>query len=290
METTTLPTAVDECISYARAGIAPYSGIQRLITETDFAKWKVALQDAPDVETYLWGSPEAGASFNLFNVAVLTGFARERLLAQEVVVHAQRLLERLDWFIHKFPGLTTTRRKAKQFAHKVKNLGEFQLLPTLSELTLAHWFKQQGFSVEFETPFRHPVTGNLKDADLTVTGSAGSLIHIDVYTPNKRLESDGFVGLDDESGHYVRKIELKIKDKFGPGTISDLSGKIMLAVNQVYFDAVHLQAALAGLGHADSYEEIVRRLPLDTDGILIFEDDFSRSDSFVFKAIHLKSY
>ncbi|CCH57615.1 hypothetical protein BN8_p06811 (plasmid) [Fibrisoma limi BUZ 3] len=288
MSTITLPINIDECIDYARAGVARFEGLQSIITENDFSKWKHKLESVDDVAAYLWGDEETGADYTLLSAAVLVGYQGNRMLAFGEIVHAERLLNRLDGFIRRFPQLTVPGRTSKQFADKIKNLADFHLLATLSELTLAYWFAKQGFTVEFETPFTHPVTGKRKDADLTITSSAGSQMHVEVYTPNKRFEADGFVDLEGEANRYLRKIEYKLEDKFGSGEISELNGKVLLAVNQTYFDAARLQQVLADLGQGESYEGIAKRLPLEIDGILIFEDDFSRTDSFVLRVIQVK--
>jgi len=166
-----------ECIRFARLAIQEYYSLTELITEPDFANWNKILLEQSDFEDFLIGR---NAKLNLLNTMVIVGLGIDKAISNPIQDHCQSLLLKLNTYLEALPTL----KKDKKFRDKIKNLEGYNFLSTLSELSMANWFSNLGFRIEFETKFRQSTSGKNRDVDLTITDKLGNIVHFEVYMPN----------------------------------------------------------------------------------------------------------
>ena len=106
--------------------------------------------------------------------------------------------------------------------------------------------------------------------------------------PNKQLDLNGFFNPNQDDSHFSTKIDKKLFDKFGVDGISGLNGLVLLAINKVFFDMIHVKTCLPFMGNDNIYNDLVKLIPKDVSGLYLYEDDFSGENSFRFEKIILK--
>ncbi len=278
--------SVEECINFSRKALNHLPNINAMIEGSDFDKWAFILHSKPDFRNYLIES-----ELNILNATALEGLANEHKLDNPVLNHIKIVLSKTDLFLSSFSELKTD----DSLKHKIKNLDGLNFLSTLSELSLAYFFKKLGYDILFEKKFIQSSTGRSRDIDLVIKSGNNNELNIEVYMPNHRLNVDGFFDPNQDNprlnvdGFYdpnqddslfIERINRKILQKFGLDGISGLNGKTLLAINKVFFDSVQVKTILPFLSNDTVYNDLIKLLPIDIDGLIIFEDDFGSKNSF----------
>lgn len=274
-------TDINECIYYSEKAIKQYSFVCDIVLKSDYKKWTNKLEQCDDFENFLVGE---NAKLNFFNTSVLIGYCISNSYNDSLFSHYKNLFKKLNTYIETFPELI----KDKKFSAKLKNLENLNFLSTLSELSLAFTMKKLGLTVKFETKFIQLKSGKKRDVDISVSDKNGNELHFEVYMPNKQLDLNGFFIPNQDDSHFSTKIDKKLTDKFGVDGISGLNGLVLLAINKVFFDMIHVKTFLPFMGNDNVYNDLARLFPKDVSGLYIYEDDFSGENSFRFEKIILK--
>jgi hypothetical protein len=269
---------INDCIELSKISIGQYSKLNELIDENDFTIWRKKLNDSFDFENFLIGTD---TKLNILNTSVMVGLSIRESLNDNLFNHYRMLLNKTEIYLTAFPELINN----KSFKDKIKNIENLNYLSTLSELSLALFLKQSGFDVFFETKFKHALSDKKRDIDITAIDKSNRKFHFEVYMPNQQLDISGFFNPNQEDSKFSSKIKYKLFDKFGQEGINEINGRILLAVNKVFFDMIHFKTALTFLNNKNIYNELLGLLPKDVDGILFFEDEFSEENSFRFDAL-----
>jgi hypothetical protein len=272
---------ISECIKYSEKGIEQYSSICEIVKQSDYNKWRNKLEKCDDFEDYILGE---NTKLNILNTSALIGYSLRKSLEDSLFFHYKNLFKKLDTYLDTFTEL----KKEKNFIAKLKNLENLAFLSTLSELSLAFILKKLGLNVKFETKFNQVNSGKKRDVDISVSDKKNNVVHFEVYMPNKHLELNGFFNPNQDDSHFSSKIEQKLFDKFGIDGISGLNGFVLLAINKVFFDMIHVKTCFPFLGNENVYSDLIRLIPKDVNGLFIYEDDFSGENSFKFERIILK--
>lgn len=274
-------TDINECISYSEKAIKQYSFICDMVMQSDYIKWTNKLEQCNDFEDFLVGE---NAKLNVLNTSVLIGYCFSKSHIDSLFFHYKNLFKKLNTYLGTFPELI----KDKEFNAKLKNLENLNFLSTLSELSLAFSMKKLGLNVKFETKFIQLKSGKKRDVDISVSDKNGNELHFEVYMPNKQLDLNGFFNPNQDDSHFSTKIDKKLFDKFGVDGISGLNGLVLLAINKVFFDMIHVKTCLPFMGNDNIYNDLVKLIPKDVSGLYLYEDDFSGENSFRFEKIILK--
>ncbi|MEJ0106607.1 MAG: hypothetical protein WDO19_30455 [Bacteroidota bacterium] len=269
----------EECISYLKDGIKEFSFLNDIIKLKDFNSWTQKLDICESLDEFLLGTE---AKLNLLNITIATGLSINKNYDDRLFSHYRMLLNKLDLYLQKFPELKAN----KKFKDKLKNIEGLNFLSTLSELSLGFQMAKHDLSIKFETKFKQLETGKNRDVDLSVYDKNDNIIHIEVYMPNKQLDVTGFFDPNQDDKHFESKIENKLSDKFGKDGIAKLNGLVLLAVNKIFFDMLHMKTVLPFF-HSN-YKNLIKFIPKDVDGLLIFEDGFESIDSCRFEKLLLK--
>ncbi|GAB7087552.1 hypothetical protein [Marinifilum fragile] len=273
---------VNECIRFAKLAIFRFPNLRELISNTDFEKWELKMKSFDDFQEFLLGE---NTKLNILNTSVMHGFGIEKSRKDSLFEHYNRLLNKTEKFLTIFPELKNNR----SFKNKLINLETFNFLATLSELSLASELKNNGYSVGFESKFIQQNNGKKKDIDISISDAEENKIHIEVYMPNKQFDISEFFDPNQDDDIFISKIKYKLFDKFGTNGVSGLDGRVLLAINKVFFDAIHMKTIIPFLNNDGSFSELTKILPIGIDGLLLFEDDFGSDNSFAFDKILLKS-
>lgn len=262
---------IEECVTYANAGINQYANIKQIVSLNDFKIWEQKLREKIDFENYLLNE----SKLNLLNLSILTGYSLANNADDSMFVHYRRLLDKLNHYLATFPVLLSD----ESFIAKVKNIEQFSFLSLLTELSLASYFKTLQLNIKFETAFRLIKSKKKRDVDITVSDSKGNEMHVEVYMPNKQTEIDGFFHPDEDDRHFKYKIGKKLLDKFGENGIADLKGTTLLAVNIAFFDMLQIKRTI---DPQQDFTPLLQHLTTGVDGFLVFEDNFGDENSFRF--------
>ncbi len=274
-------TDINECINYSEKAIKQYSFISDMVMQSDYDKWTNKLEQCDDFEDFLVGE---NSKLNVLNTSVLIGYCITKSHNDSLFSHYKNLFKKLNTYLETFPELI----KDKKFNAKLKNLENLNFLSTLSELSLAFSMRKLGLNVKFETKFIQLKSAKKRDVDISVSDKNGNELHFEVYMPNKQLDLNGFFNPNQEDSHFSTKIDKKLFDKFGVDGISGLNGLVLLAINKVFFDMIHVKTCPPPFMDNDNvYNDLVRLIPKDVSGLYIYEDDFSGENSFKFERIIL---
>jgi len=265
---------INECIDLLIQAINKYSSLNEIIEPKDFKYWTHKLNNCKDINDFLFVKSN---NLNLLTISAYIGLSIKNNFDNSIFTHYKRLFSKVDLYLNTFPQLISN----KKFKDKLKNLENYVFLSTLSELSLAYQLKEIGFTVEFETKFKNLKTGKIKDVDLSISKS-NNKIHIEVYMPHKQLEVNGFFDPNQDDSHFATKIEQKQNDKFGQDGIIGLNGKILLAINAVFFESFDLKNELLCFNNENLYMNLINNIHNDIDGYLIFMDEFGHDNSFKF--------
>jgi hypothetical protein len=269
----------EECISYLKGGIKEFPFLNEIIKLKDFNSWTQKLDTCGSLDDFLLGTE---AKLNLLNITIATGLSINKNYDDRLFSHYRMLLNKLDLYLQKFPELKAN----KKFKDKLKNIGGLNFLSTLSEIALGFEMANQGLSIKFETKFKQLETGKDRDVDLSVYDKNNNIVHIEVYMPYKQLDISGFFDPNQDDKHFESKIEEKLSYKFGKNGITKLNGLVLLAVNKIFFEMLHMKTALPFF--RSNYKNLIRFIPKNVDGLLIFEDGFESIDSYRFEKLLLK--
>jgi hypothetical protein len=272
---------VTECIDFSKCAINQYPSLKEIIEPNDFTNWTNRLNKCLDFQDMLVGE---NSKLNLLNTSVLIGLSISKSLDDSLFAHYKMLFKKVDLYLSVFPELKSN----KKFKDKLKNLENLNFLSTLSELSLANKLKESGLSVKFETKFKQSKTGKDRDVDVSISDNKNNETHFEIYMPNKQLNLNGFFDPNQDDSHFASKIEQKLIDKFGQDGITGLNGLILLAINKVFFDMIHVKTVLPFFSVENVYKDLVKLIPKDVDGLLIYEDEFGSDNSFRFERIILK--
>ncbi|MEX0965839.1 MAG: hypothetical protein WD077_01265 [Bacteroidia bacterium] len=272
---------VTECIIFSKCAINLYPSLKKIIETKDFTTWTDKLNKSSDFRDMLIGE---NSKLNLLNTSVLIGLSIDKSLDDTLFAYYKMLFKKADLYLESFPKLKTN----KNFKDKLKNIENLNFLSTLSELSLAYKLKESGFSIKFETKFKQSNTGRNRDVDISISDNKNNETHFEVYMPNKQLDLNGFFDLHQDDAHFSSKIEQKLIDKFGQDGITGLNGQVLLAINKVFFDMIHVKTILPFFSVENAYNDLIKLIPKDVDGLLIYEDEFGHENSFRFERIMLK--
>ena len=262
---------IEECMTYANAGINHCENIKQIISPNDYEIWEQKLREKIDFENYLINE----SKLNLLNLSILTGYGLANNADDFMFAHYRRLLDKLNNYLATFPVLLSD----ESFIAKVKNIEQFSFLSLITELSLASYFKTLQLNIKFETAFRLIKSNKKRDVDITVSDSKGNEMHLEVYMPNKQSEIDGFFNPGDDDHHFEYKIGKKLLDKFGENGIADLKGTTLLAVNIAFFDMLQIKRTI---NPQQDFTHLLQYLPTGVDGFFVFEDNFRDENSFRF--------
>ncbi|HZE85554.1 MAG TPA: hypothetical protein VE035_14660 [Puia sp.] len=268
------------CIALAKLGIEQYPHIKNMLLPGDYTRWESKLK-AEESRKYIFGST---GIFNLLTTSVITGMGLRQDLQDRISQHASRLLAKLDLYLASFPSL----EKDLSFKQKVGNLEGFCFLSTLSELSLAHHFKQMGLNITFERMFTNLSVNRRKDIDITVIDKKGIQVHLEVYMPNSQADIDGFFDSADGDHHYSYKVAQKLSDKFGQQGLTGLSGLVLLAVNIGFMDMLRIKKTILRRPTKGPDSDIMSKLPPGIHGLLLFCDIFGTMDSISLESLYIK--
>lgn len=266
---------VQDCIRYLKIGIKEYPFLTEIIDNRDFDNWERNLIKSVDFNGFLVGE---STRLNILNTIILAGYGTDKIIDDIPFTHCRILLNKLELYLKTFPCLILD----KSFKNKIKNIEGLFFLSTLSELSLAYHFKKSGFNIKFETPFRELTSGKMKDVDISICDNFNNRFHLEVYMPNKQVNTNGFFDPHQDDNSIVQKIEHKFLDKFGKDEVIGLNGKILLAVNIAFLDSLRIKINIPFCNRESILEDLNIKIPSHINGILFFEDDFSYNSSFQF--------
>ena len=269
-----------ECINYSKYALDQYPSLKELMVPADFDIWADKLNRCSNIRDFLLGN---AARLNLLNVSTYVGFNLQESVSDPFSDHCKIVLAKCELYLKAFPGLKSN----KSFKTKIKNIDTLSFLSTLSELSLAYELKKYGLSVKFESKFKQLTTQKDRDVDISASDINNNEMHFEVYMPNKQSETNGFFDFTEDVSHFERKIGHKLIDKFGQDGISGLNGTILLAINKIFFDTMHIRTALPFF--ESGYENLIKLIPDGIDGLFIYEDGFGSDNSFKFENIVLKT-
>lgn len=257
-----------EIMRYVDIGLTSFPNILSLIKDNDIRSWENKIGKSKSYKQYLLEE----SNFNILTLSYIIGYEKFYNVADNPPI-TQLIFRKLESYLDQFPDLLSD----KSFINKIKNLEGLNFLSTLSELSLASYFLQQGFSIGFETRFIRKDSGKRKDVDVTVQDKKGNSFHLEAYMPTEQSFIDGFFDPHSEDHHLEFKIGKKLLDKFGTDGITGLNGQVLLAVNIAMFDMIRLKLVT---GLKINHKNLITFLPPDTHGFLLFHDDFATINSF----------
>lgn len=280
----------DDCLAHLVLCCQCFPWLSELIGVNGLKTWTKKLRDQANPCDFLLGND---TKLNLLNISVMTGYSIITGLDDNHFAHYRLLLQKLELYL-----LTFDLRDDTSFQEKIINLETVIFLSTMSELSLAYEANRK-YKVSFETKFKLLVTNKKRDIDLSVRTAKGNPFHLEVYMPNKLLEAyivddlepDEYpfrvIDLEEHDESFEGKIKGKLLGKFGQDGFSGLTGRVFLAINNVYVDMLQIKDVLAP-GTSD-YRALLKHLPEGVDGLLIFKDSFQSDDSFKLDCILRKT-
>src|ERR1700743_1053730 len=108
-----------------------YSNIRYIVNEETLLNWKETLDVYTIPVLYIRSSP-----YNLVKVLFAAEFQIETRTDFEPLINSVKILITLNIYLYSFPSLMTD----KSFLDKIRNIGGFIFLSTLSELSVANFF------------------------------------------------------------------------------------------------------------------------------------------------------
>jgi hypothetical protein len=269
---------IPEAILAIQAIAAEYPNINAFIDRNDYARWQKRLGQSADFEAEL-----TAGTFNIVRLFIAVDLERRY---PELPRYGTAVIRNLEYWLGLFPQLV----RDKKFPGKLKNLDRDSFLSTLSELLVAAHVQSLGLAVTFEHKFTVPSKNGQPDVDLTVSNSTGETLHLEVYSPYLPVEERGFLGLDDADEAFSKKVAFKMDDKFGPGAVSGLNGKVLLAVDTQKVDMFGIRRRLTGQTTENLYSDMANYLAFAVDGYLFFRGDITAPQSFIFEKLVLKKH
>lgn len=260
-----------EAVSTAIETLKNYPHIFELIEKGDiYSSWLQKLEETADGFDHF-----KRRRISLFTIAATFGYALNQNVSNEYVDLLKGMLKRLEKSILTLYGS----KNLKKSGDMLRNLEGKNTLSCFSELFLAEWFYNNGFSIEFHKNFNIIFEDGKKanrDFDLMVKKDS-NIFFIEVYTPFKPLEDeDEFNGFDGMSyNDFIFKIEEKIDRKFGFSKNAKLDidiDKVILAVNVRYYDLVSTDLAFGC--NIDNLSNKIKSLfvaSLPVSGIILYQ-------------------
>lgn len=248
---------LDEIFEDVQAMKANYEQINKLVDKKMLDGWRTYLEGKDNPYNWL---TDSSRNFNLLS---LLFFRHE---------HTISLIDTLNQYLLKFRTLAGN----PTFRNKMKKVDGFHFFSTMSELSIANVFMNRDNNVEFDYDYKK-LDGSPKDIDIRIVNQQGEFF-IEIYTPNENTESSFSFDPNEFNQKFKRKVSKKLHDKFSNIREDSLNGKKILAVNALYHQGIMLNYSTLNID--DYFSQLVKKLPQDTNGLLLFRDDFSSVDSF----------
>lgn len=277
-----------EAVSTTIETLKNYPHVFELINKGDlYSLWLEKLEATPDGFDHF-----RHRRLSLFTIAGIFGYALKQNVSNEYFLY-KGMLERLEQSIVTLYGSKNLNR----FGDMLRNLEGKNTLSCFSELFLAEWFYNNGFSIEFHKKFSLLFENRKKvkrDFDLVAKKDSNTFF-IEVYTPFQPIEDEEeFNGLDGMSyNDFIFRIEEKINKKFGFSKNAKLDfdiDKVLLAVNARYYDLVSVD--LARGCNIDSLSNRIKSLlvsSLPVSGIILYQTYDALPDiPLIFHRLELK--
>lgn len=255
-------------IEEIRFAKSKFKEIDQIIDENTLKDWYKVIDKYPTPIIYV-----ESVVYNLLTVLYVSKYEQENKTGFEPYTHATQIIDTLNYYLSVFPNLT----KDSSFLSKIRNLDGFNFLATMSELSVAHRFKSEGWNVTFEEKYKKLI-GAKKDIDIKVSNTFDQVLFLEVYTPNEKAEIYGFFNPFEYNDKLKRKLKTKAFDKFSDISRGDLNGKRILVANTLYSGIFSMNLRL--LNSEKFIDQLANLMPEEMNAMLLFEDDFSSSQSF----------
>ncbi|GAB2972120.1 hypothetical protein GCM10027049_02210 [Mucilaginibacter puniceus] len=250
--------------------IGRYPNIAAMMKKKDWPRWKAIVSTAGGFQAY-WDTPER--KLNMLIAAVM--IYSNDVSTNDFMQHGVGLFEKLNKWLGCFPFLV----RDPSFMGKIKDLDGVSFLSCMTELSLAAYLAEKGYTIQFEKKFLQHGKVNKNDVDVSATDSNGNTLNFDVYMPNYSSELTEFFDGHGQDHHFTYKVTEKLKGKFGNNGFSGLSGKTLLAVNYSFCDDVYARSVLPLMDNFSTFKGLQVSLPDGVDGIMYFADNFNRGTS-----------
>lgn len=257
-------TTIIEKVVFSKAD---YNNIAPLVTEAILTAWEKTLAKSFPPEKFIIDS-----KFNLLTTLFIACHEKEYRTEYEPK-QAMRILNTLNEYLTVFPDLLSD----DKFKAKITNLGGYNFLSTLSELSLAKFLHYKNYKITFESKYRKKNKKDEKDIDLKIADENGNVFFIEIYTPTDEADINGFFSPQEFADKLKNKLAFKATDKFTDIDYSSLRGKRLLAANTLFSDIFSMNIRFF---NCDNYfNQLIRIMPDELDGVLIFEDNFYDANS-----------
>lgn len=258
-------TTIIEKVVFSKAD---YNNIAPLVTEAILTAWEKTLAKSSPPEKFIIDS-----KFNLLTTLFIARHEKEYRTEFEPYKQAMRILTTLNDYLTAFPDLLSD----DTFKAKITNLGGYNFLSTLSELSLARFLHDKNYKITFESKYRKKNKKDEKDIDLKLDDEHGNVCFIEIYTPTDEADINGFFPLQEFTEKLKNKLVFKAADKFSNIDYCALRGKRLLAANTLFSDMFSMNIRFFNCD--DYFNQLIRIMPDELDGVLIFEDNFAAANS-----------
>lgn len=245
-----------------------YTNISPIVTDEILMGWEKTIANCSPPEQFITKS-----KFNLLTTLFIAQYEKEYRTEFEPYKQAMRILTTLNEYLTAFPTLLSD----DTFKAKITNLGGYNFLSTLSELSLARFLLCKNYKVTFESKYRKQNRKDEKDVDLKIVDESGNVIFIEIYTPTADADINGFFSPQEFTEKLKNKLVFKATDKFADIDYGALSGKRLLAANTLFSDMFSMNIRFFNCD--DYFNQLIRIMPDELDGVLIFEDNFASDNS-----------
>lgn len=250
------------------ASKSDYKNISPIVTEEVLTAWEKTLAKYSRPENCIIES-----KFNLLTTLFIARHGKEYKTEFEPYKQTIKLLDSLNAYLTVFPDLLCD----DSFKAKITNLGGYNFLSTLSELSLSNFLKGHDFEIIFEAKYRKKNKKDEKDIDLKIVDKNNNVFFFEIYTPNDQAEINGFFPPQEFSDKLKNKLIFKAQDKFTEIDSHALSGKRFLAANTLFSDIFSMNIRFFNC--ENYFNQLIRIMPEELDGVLLFEDNFNNTNS-----------
>jgi len=220
----------DEAFSVALIGLSKFQFLSKIInTEKLEEAWHSKV-----IKNGLNKYFNPNYPFTIFTLCALAGKVK---LNNGDFMYYDELLTRIDISLkklYKSEGINN-------FSQKLRNPEGLQFHSTCSELFLAEYFIEKGYTITFEIPFIIVDLNGLshnRNIDLLITNENGSQL-FEVYNPIDSIQESGFLNISPEL--FLQAVQNKINKKFMPLKVKeykDISSDIIFAINIHFCDTL----------------------------------------------------
>ncbi len=261
--------SLKEIFDEVRAMKSRYEMIDKLVDKQMLDGWERYLENKNYPTDFIIDSNK---TYNLLSLLFYGGFEHNNKTGFKPYQYAIQLIDTLNQYLIEFEELALN----LTFRNKIKNIDGFNFFSTMSELSISHAFKKTGNTIEFDFDYLKS-NGKKKDIDIKISNQLGNFF-FEIYTPNDSFEINGFFDPSEFNQKFSKKLTEKIHDKFSKIDERSLNGKRFLVANAMYSQGIMINYLTLNI---DKYlSQLIKILPDDIDGLLIFTDDFSSLNSF----------